>query len=61
MGFAKRIRKENIAIRLLEAPLTRADTAREAADAISQSFLSLTAEPAHKNKVETPSPIEAGS
>jgi hypothetical protein len=31
MSSARRIRKENIAIRLLEAPLSRADTAKEAA------------------------------
>lgn len=32
MTSARRTRKENIAIRLLEAPLSRADTAKEAAD-----------------------------
>ena len=38
MMFAKRIRTENIAIRLLEASLIRADTAREAAEAIRENF-----------------------
>jgi hypothetical protein len=32
MTAARRTRKENIAIRLLEAPLSRADTAKDAAD-----------------------------
>ena len=32
MSSARRTRKENIAIRLLEAPLSRADTAKEAAE-----------------------------
>ena len=32
MTAARRTRKENIAIRLLEAPLSRADTAKEAAE-----------------------------
>ncbi len=32
MTAARRTRKENIAIRLLEAPLSRADTAREASE-----------------------------
>lgn len=32
MTSARRTRKENIAIRLLEAPLSRADTAKEAAE-----------------------------
>jgi hypothetical protein len=32
MTAARRVRKENIAIRLLEAPLGRADTAKEAAE-----------------------------
>ena len=36
MSSARRTRKECIAIRLLEAPLARADTAREAADTIRQ-------------------------
>jgi hypothetical protein len=36
MSSARRTRKECIAIRLLEAPLSRADTAKEAADTIRQ-------------------------
>ena len=32
MTAARRTRKENIAIRLLEAPLSRADTSKEASD-----------------------------
>ncbi len=35
MTAARRTRRENIAIRLLEAPLTRADTARDASDMLS--------------------------
>jgi len=35
---ARQTRKESIAIRLLEAPLTRADTAKEAADMLWQFF-----------------------
>lgn len=38
MASARRTRKENIAIRLLEAPLSRADTAKEAADNLRQVF-----------------------
>lgn len=36
MSSARRTRKENIAIRLLEAPLSRADTAKEAAEMLRQ-------------------------
>jgi hypothetical protein len=35
---ARQTRKENIAIRLLEAPLSRADTAKEAAEMVRQFF-----------------------
>ena len=35
---ARRTRKENIAIRLLEAPLGRADTAKDAADMLHRLF-----------------------
>ncbi len=38
MHLAKRIRQQNIAIRLLEAPLSRADTAQDAAVAIRTAF-----------------------
>jgi len=44
MAFAKRIRKENLAIRMLEIPLSRADTAQEAAQAIRDAFLTLSTE-----------------
>ncbi len=39
MSYAKRIRKDNMSIRLLEVSLNRADTAKEAADAIREAFL----------------------
>lgn len=41
MSYAKRIRKENMAIRLLEIPLTRADNAHDAAEAIKETFSKL--------------------
>lgn len=44
MSYAKKIRKENMAIRMLEVPLGRADTAKDAADAIRDSFLRLNSE-----------------
>ena len=51
MAYAKRIRKENMAIRLLEDPLTKAETASDAADAIRVSFLRLSSEePSQKRK-----------
>lgn len=36
MTSARRTRKENIAIRLLEAPMNRADTAKDASDMLYQ-------------------------
>jgi ABC-type multidrug transport system fused ATPase/permease subunit len=39
MHYARRIRKENMAIRLLEVPLTRADTAAEAAQVLKEHFI----------------------
>ncbi len=51
MAYAKRIRKENIAIRLLEVPLSKADAATDAADAIRENFLKLgSEEPSPKRK-----------
>ena len=41
INYAGRIRKENIAIRLLEAPLSTAQTAVDAAKAIRENFLSI--------------------
>lgn len=38
MSSVRRIRKESVAIRLLEAPLSRADTAREAAEMLHHLF-----------------------
>ncbi len=38
MDCARRTRKESVAIRLLEAPLSRADTAKEAADMLRDVF-----------------------
>jgi len=38
MTSVRRTRKESVAIRLLEAPLSRADTAREAAEMLQQLF-----------------------
>jgi hypothetical protein len=40
MASARRIRKENIAIRLLEAPLSRSDTSKAAAESI-RSFVNV--------------------
>ena len=42
MMYSKKIRKENIAIRLLELPLSRASTADDAANAIRVFFLKTT-------------------
>jgi hypothetical protein len=39
MRMAKQIRKENIMIRMLEAPLSKATTARAAANALAQVFV----------------------
>lgn len=39
MNEARKIRRENIAIRLLERPLSMAETAHEAADALKEFFL----------------------
>ena len=44
MKYAKRIRKENLSIRMLEIPLGRADTALEASQAIRDVFLVLGTE-----------------
>lgn len=38
MNSARRTRKESIAIRLLEAPLSRADTAKEASEMLHRLF-----------------------
>ena len=38
LNSVRRTRKENIAIRLLEAPLSRADSAKEAADMLRDAF-----------------------
>src|SRR5262245_10648214 len=38
MSSTRQTRKENIAIRLLEAPLSRASTAAEAAEALRRAF-----------------------
>jgi hypothetical protein len=38
MSSVRRTRKENIAIRLLETPLSRADTAKDAAEMLQQLF-----------------------
>lgn len=41
MREARRMRRENMAIRLLEDPLGRAETSREAADAIREAFTTI--------------------
>jgi hypothetical protein len=38
MTSARRTRKESLAIRLLEAPLSRADTAKDAAETLRRFF-----------------------
>lgn len=38
LKFISKSRKENLAIRLLEVPLSRADTAKQAAEALCQYF-----------------------
>ena len=50
MTQARQIRRENIAVRLLEEPLSRADTAKEAADAIRNAFASVFAGDPNKSK-----------
>ena len=55
MKLAKIIRKENIAIRLLEASLARADTAQDAAKAIRAAFSdAFTDSKNANNKIENP-------
>jgi hypothetical protein len=44
MHYARRIRKENMSIRLLEAALIRSDTATEAAQALAQHFIQTNSE-----------------
>jgi hypothetical protein len=39
MNAARQIRRENLAIRLLEAPLSRAETAQAAADMLQKAFV----------------------
>jgi hypothetical protein len=39
MNFASKIRRQNVAIRLLEAPLMLSTTAEEAARAIKDNFI----------------------
>jgi hypothetical protein len=39
MSQARQIRRENIAIRLLEGPLSMAETSKEAADALREFFV----------------------
>lgn len=39
VNSARKTRKESVAIRLLEVPLSRADTAREAAEMLQRQFL----------------------
>jgi hypothetical protein len=41
MNAARRTRRENLCIRLMEAPLSRAETATEAADALRKVFYNL--------------------
>ena len=42
MSYARIIRRENVALRLLEAPLSRTDTAKETAEVIRDYFLSVS-------------------
>ena len=44
MNSVRRTRKESVAIRLLEAPLSRADTAREAAEMLQHLFQEIFAD-----------------
>ena len=53
MNSARQTRKESIAIRLLEAPLSRADTAQEAADMLRHFFDDLMLEK-QKQRSELP-------
>jgi len=41
MNAARQIRRENLAIRLLEAPLSRAETAQAAADMLQKAFIEI--------------------
>ena len=41
MRSARRTRRENIAIRLLEAPLARADTVKDAAEMLQRFFVDI--------------------
>jgi hypothetical protein len=45
MTMAARFRRENIALRLLEAPLARADTSKEASEALYRYFVDISQQP----------------
>jgi hypothetical protein len=57
---ARQTRKESIAIRLLEAPLSRADTAKEAADMLHRFFDSLMLERTRAAQTDTPAVATKG-
>ncbi|MGB9454735.1 MAG: hypothetical protein WCB12_01745 [Bryobacteraceae bacterium] len=66
MTEARKTRKESLAVRLLEAPLSRADTAKEAADMLREVFDSLMLEKAKgvvrgSRAVQRVTPTPAGS
>jgi hypothetical protein len=52
MRQAREIRRENIAIRLLELPASKAETAREAAETLREFFELTFQKPAEKSKRE---------
>jgi hypothetical protein len=52
MREARKTRKESLAVRLLEAPLSRADTSKEAADMLREVFDSLMLEKPGKRAVQ---------
>ena len=53
MNAARQIRRENLAIRLLEAPLSRAETAQAAADMLQKAFVEVFVKEGGGRRAET--------
>jgi len=53
MNAARQIRRENLAIRLLEAPLSRAETGQAAADMLQKAFVEVFVREGSGRHVET--------
>ena len=53
MSAARQMRRENLAIRLLEAPLSQAETAQAAADMLQKMFIEVFVKESGKRHAET--------